>query len=583
MSFRAAIENQERLGAWYRGIYVLSSISDKIKLTISKDDIILWSIHSTDTSLCQLRYEASFFDEFVFEPYDIVFGESGLQIETDLKGHDHKLYSFEIDAKQLTTVSRKPDNDIIRKYSLSINNTTTCSESLINKLLVAIEMESLIMKEYCPQFQPIKYTPIVLDLQYKRKFLDVFGSNSYDKDYTLDPNLIACFIEVSKELSNSLFNKSLMNQNDLRDGDRPLESSDEINYINCNYGLIKNFVDNCQKSIFDDVKLELLERKMAITAFVKGTFKGSEILQNALSMSNTMNTADIGHYCLFDGVEEEHGGRSGQKKSPKTLIFKLRDFKNFIGIGNSWKNIPITLSASRNNDLSIWFCHPGEPILFQMNKGGVRAQLLLVTDSTVGSSTIKSKEPTANNQMSNPSMDTSRAASPLRLNSNTRLQKTETASNLNSRSTSPFKLVNSDIQSIPLRDNRMSPLKDTAIETTTNERLSSAGKVVSARKLFVSDASQESNIDYPNVQNDNTSKAEQDMLAQLQMERSETTIGWGNRSLKEFPTKRPSAETRNPKKQHKMSPGEDADKGAEEQDAAGLGPTQAQNPKGLFD
>ncbi|CAI4038952.1 hypothetical protein SMKI_06G3040 [Saccharomyces mikatae IFO 1815] len=389
MSFKATITDSGKQNIWFRAIYVLSTIQDDIKITVTSNELIAWSMNETDTTLCQIRFEKTFFEEYEFKPHEIVFGDNGVQVIEDAYGNNHKLYSFRTNGRHLTTISRKTDGDGIKSFTIAVNNTSTCPESLANRLIVVIEMDSLIVKEYSPQFQPIKYDPIIINLKYKRRFLDVFGTAASDRNpqEPLDPKLLDVFKNTERELSSALFNEEV--ESDIRKRNQ-LTAADEINYVCCNSTLLKNFLDNCNINVTDEVKLEINVHRLSITAFTKAVYgKNNDLLRNALSMSNTISTLDLEHYCLFTTVEDEKQERQSRckrKEHMKSIIFKLKDFKNFITISPSWKS-----TQGGNDNISLWFCHPGDPILIQMQKPGVKLELVEVTDSNISDNVLGGK------------------------------------------------------------------------------------------------------------------------------------------------------------------------------------------------
>ncbi|CCD25490.1 Ddc1p NDAI_0F01710 [Naumovozyma dairenensis CBS 421] len=371
MSFKAVITNPEKHALWCRILYVLSTIDEVIKITISDKELIAWSINSTDTTLCQIHFSRQFFEEFNFEPNEIVFGVNGLQSKRDVQGTDQKLYSFQINGRHLTTISKKPDNDSIRNFTIVLNNSSSCPETLVDRLLIRMEMESLIVKEYSPQIDPIQFDPIIIDLKYKSRFLDVFGTTAITSNANsqLDPRLLEIFRSIQQELEASLFNGEI--EYGIRQKDQ-LTEADEINYICCDRILLSNILDNATNSI-TELKLEINPNKLNMTGFTKAIYgKDNDLLRNAMSVTNTINTLDLEHSCLFTAVS---GDRKKVQESSKSIIFKLKDFKSFMSISSNSKSLP------NNADiLNLWFCRPGDPVLFEMKKMGVRMELVQTTD-----------------------------------------------------------------------------------------------------------------------------------------------------------------------------------------------------------
>ncbi|CCF60394.1 hypothetical protein KAFR_0K00390 [Kazachstania africana CBS 2517] len=590
MSFRAVISNADKHNVWYRTVYMLSTINENIKMTITSSELIIWAMNSTDTTLSQIRFSKTFFDEYEFRPYEITFGEEGLQVTADLRGNDYKLYSIEIKGKHLTTISRKPDGDTVTKFIISINNGATCSEALINRLLVTVEMESLIKKEYSPQFAPIRYDPIVIDLKYKRKFLDVFGTSAEttNPEEILDPKLIAVFNDLEQELSLALFNDNV--RSELRQHSQ-LSIEDEINYICCNQTLLKNFIENCNPNITETIKLEINTRKMIITAFMKKiNGKDDVILKNALSMSNTISTVDLEHYCIFTVENEAPEGRSGagrSKEGRKYVDFRLRDFRNFMNLLSSWK-----LQGNGGvNNINIWFCHPGDPILIEMSRAGVKMQLVQVTEASMVSSKNSMEGAIKKNTSPNP------------------VRPASGNGNMQATNMSPLKSDMENHQDTRV-NSRISPLKNVAPPIPVL-RSNMPVELPVVRKLFVSENSQEdheaNNVPYtsiagsipsnaheePNDDNQHDAVDEQDFAI---AGRHETTIGWGKRNSSEAfndasdrvsEADRQMVLRREKAKYLRISDSGDGNEGSHDNDgneaAQGLGPTQPFKPKGLFD
>lgn len=376
MSFKATISDPERQQVWSRAVNALSTIYEDIRLTITPTELIVWNINSTDTTLSKVRFSTRFFEEYTFQPREIIFGESGVQVVTDSHGVDHRLYSLQINGKHLSTISKKPDGDTIKNFTIAINNSPTCPDILTNRLLVHVEMESLIRKEYTPQFQPIEYDPIIIDLKYKRNFLNVYGTAgsvpTSDVEQPLDPKLQDIFTDARRELSEALFNDDAKTDSKK---EAKLTVADEINYICCNQAILKNFIDNCNSNITEEFKLDINIHKLVMTAFTKAIYgKNNDILRNTMSLSNTISVADLEHYCLFTALEESEDNVTNGKEQTKSVVFKLRDLKNFLSTGWSWKN-------AQSDNLNIWFCHSGDPILIELKRNDVTLQLVQVTDS----------------------------------------------------------------------------------------------------------------------------------------------------------------------------------------------------------
>lgn len=555
MSFRAVTSDPEKQQLWYRTVNVLSSIYEDVRLTITSTEIIVWNINSTDTTLCKVRFSSEFFDEYIFKPREIILGENGLQTITDSQRRDHRLYSLQINGRSLTTISRKPDGDTIKNFTIAINNTSTCPEALMNRLLVHVEMESLISKEYTPQFQPIKYDPIIIDLKYKKSFIEVYGSagsSSIDNEEQLDPKLVDVFAEAKRELADALFNDEPMKD---WDNENPLTVADEINYICCNQALLKNFIDNCNSNVTEEFKLEINVHKLVLTAFTKAVYgKNNDILRNTMSLSNTISVADLEHYCLFT-TDDINDTATHKKEQTKTIIFKLKDLKSFLSIASTWK-------TAQNENLSVWFCRGGDPILIELKKKDVTLELVQVTDSNgINVSAEDHLERTVIKKAISPKKGTAQAGT-----------ESHGASRI-----SPLRSHRSTVE------NRRSPLKERAGSNPAASR---------PRKLFVTEDSQDG-VSHRRQSSSATEWTGEDLFGQetslpdeepantapVRAERTGTTIEWGKRSLE--PEENASTlDRQSVLKREKLKHFQSLQESEEPQ---GLGPTQVVKPKGLFD
>lgn len=573
MSFTASITNHENQNIWFRTVNVLSSLHEDIKFTITSNELIAWCMNATDTSLCQVRFDRTFFDDYEFKANEIIFGERGLQVVNDIKGDYHRLYSFQTNGRHLSMISKKPDSDVIKKISIKINNTSTCPEALANRLLVFVDMESLITKEYSPQFQPIKYDPIIINLKYKKKFLDVF-STAPTPDEPLDPKLVDVFVNTERQISNALFNLNV--DSGVKDKGK-LTAADEINYLCCHQALLRNFIENCNTNVTEELKLEININRLIITAFTKAIYgKNNDLLRNAISMSNTISTQSLEHYCLFTTYDEEENTSRKRKNSTKCILFKLKDFKNFINITVSAKS-----NTSNNENMNIWFCHPGDPILMELTKPGVKLELVQVTDGNQSMSGKPIEIPVKENM------------SPQKNEINIRK-----GANNNSMSVlSGFSPLKSNSNILGLSMAHPSPQIS---KVSKNPDKSSIMK-----KLFVSEFSQELNdneaiIDNlvsldakPTLDIYNTHDVKNDN--RITAERSTTTIGWGKRHGKtqneeEIVKARLILDSKDLLKNEKLNYftemknlDEDDKESTKSDSEIGLGPTQQTNTKGLFD
>lgn len=424
MSFRATITDPENHNTWFRAVHFLSTINESITFTLTENDITLSALNMASTSLCKVIFTKNFFSTLEFVPIELLYGESGLKIITDSEKKSRHIYCFKTNGRHLTTIFRRPEGgDFIKTLTIGINNGASCPDSLVNRLLVLVEMNSLLTKEYSPQFEPVDFNPIVVDLQYKRRFLDVFGSRAKSPHQEpLSSKLVETFMLIEKELSESMFDIPSYienNEDNTDDMDTILTSDDEINYFCCNQLLLRNFFDNCNSNNTEEVKFEIGPSKFTITAFtnaIRG--KNDDVLKNVFSMSNQFNISSLEYHCLFRLINDDH---TGVDNSNKSITFKLKDFKNFFYVSQSLKQ---SNNESPFGNVNIWFRQHGDPIVVEMRKKTVSIELALVTDSD-GSNVIDTTYKPAQNispikphlAPSNVSLD-SRRTSPLKATDN---------------------------------------------------------------------------------------------------------------------------------------------------------------------
>ncbi|EDO19410.1 hypothetical protein Kpol_1002p57 [Vanderwaltozyma polyspora DSM 70294] len=579
MSFRATVVGTQNQILWFKSLNALYNIREQISFSITSNDVTISAMNDSDTSLCQVTFQKDFFQDFEFKPNEIVFGEEGLQVITDAKGTYHRIYSFNVNGKHLAIISKVSGNDVIKSFTLKINNTSTCPEIFTNRLLVEIEMESAMIKEYTPQISPTKYEPVMINLNYKKKFLDVY-STAPTPERPLDSKLLEVFRNIESQLDRSIFDINLVSG--VNDKNK-LTSDDEINYFCCHQTLFRNFLENCNPAITDNIKLEININRLTITAYSKSIQdQNKDLLKNAISMSNTISTSSLDNYCLFTTINDDIERETMKKHPMKSIIYYLKDFKNFIGITSAPKN-----SISNNDNISVWFCRPGFPILMEMKRPGVTFQLAEVTIST-------------DNKFETP------------------VNSSPTKGKVIKVSVSPEKLDNQGRYG-KLQPNQkpepISPTKELRLKSEgiiTGNRYNSSHKIVprelkkAAQKLFVEDASQDDDfVDVNSHSNDkhNTDQHKEDLDTLNRnnfnidttnnepiAERHGTTIGWGKRTNEmreeqESPTiaktsnqdsamDKENSNTRNETPRLKQ-PKNELD--------LGFGPTQPDTPKGLFD
>lgn len=217
-------------------------------------------------------------------------------------------------------------------------------------------------------------------MKYKQKFLSVYsGSNKeLTQNKNLDPRLMDYFKTVERELKVDMFNKGIADENDQVSTTRSkkkLTIVDEINFLSVDQAIFRNFIDSIMSNVIEEIKLELTMSKLNIIGFTKAVYnlKSQEYLKNAVTVTNSSSSKDLEHYCIFSTERNDEGTASSKKQEvKKSIIFKLRDFKIFLNVLNCWKTSDV---------IRIWFCQPGDPILFEINKDGVILELVQITDS----------------------------------------------------------------------------------------------------------------------------------------------------------------------------------------------------------
>ncbi|CUS23202.1 LAQU0S08e04368g1_1 [Lachancea quebecensis] len=544
MIFKANIIKADNHSVWRRAIQMLSTLHEDIKLTITNNELIVWSMNCADTSMSQIRFKRNFFDEYEFHPENTVFGEDGLQQVEDRALVVHKLYSFKTNGKHLSVLFRKPENDSIKSLGLAIHNGAACPESLANKLQITIHTENLMVKEYVPHIVPIKYDPIVINLRYKKRFLEVYGSSSETQEEQLDPRLLEIFRKFDRELSDSYFNNDIVS-NTKRS--RDLVPEDEINYLCCSIQLLKNFIDSCNTGATEEIKLEVSLTKLCLTAFTRGVYnKNNDILRNAMRASNTVGTSDLEHYCLFTTT-----GDDDQRRPPsKVVSFGMKDFRSFINTVASWKN---------DQEIHMWFCRPGDPVFLELDKGDLCLELVQVTSSN------ENLVPPGNK--------------------------------IKAQANSPLK----DIVSVKLGSPRKSPLKGfTPSKKSASDEATSPLK---PKTLFVKEKSFDADQQRwknpvrgkrPPESQEETPKSLHQVPSEpsFKVQRTQTTIEWGQSAPEPAKNAAASAlDQRDILKQEKRrflenirnEQEKDIEKNEPTQGVDEFGPTQIDKPKGLFD
>ncbi|CCH41961.1 DNA damage checkpoint protein 1 [Wickerhamomyces ciferrii] len=252
----------------------------------------------------EINFQKQFFKSFVFN-------HKGFETsELDHDENDEVIYCFSIRSKILSVLFRKTDDDI-ESYRIAL-------EGQGYKLNVEVRTKSLIRKQYNPYYQMYKYDKLGVAKRYKDLFIK---------------------------------------QNKRLDDDED-DDENEINYLMIDNHILKGFLDNVNSSSTEDFKLEVNEKNFSITAFTKGIYiKEKEILKQPMAINIIFSTEELLDLKLWSSNTQD-----------KQIIYRLKDFKTFLNLGNG------------SDFIEIWFIKPGDPILFEINKNDVTIQFVQVTD-----------------------------------------------------------------------------------------------------------------------------------------------------------------------------------------------------------
>ncbi|CEP62436.1 Ddc1p LALA0_S05e05622g [Lachancea lanzarotensis] len=548
MIFNSCISNAHNHTIWRKVLQNLSTLHEDIKCSITQREFIVSSMNSTDTAMSQARFKRSFFESYDFRPQETVFGEDGLQQVQDQQLEVHQLYSFKINGKVLGVLFRKPENDNIKTLELAIHNGATCPESLANRFQITIHTESLMVKEYVPNIVPIKYDPIVINLRYKWRFLDVYGGSCEDQEEQLDPRLLDMFKVFNRELTESYFNNDILSNTKKSSG--TLTPEDEINYLCCNLQLLKNFIDSCHTSATEEVKVDVSISKLGLTAFTKAIYsKNNDVLRNAIRATNIVSTNDLEHYCLFTTTGDES---SKSRPLAKTISFGMKDFRNFVNMAAFWKG---------NQNVNIWFCRPGDPIFMELVKDDLELDLVQVTES---SDSVPNAGTKVNVTRTSPLRESAvKATSPRK-------------SPLQNKS--PFKFNSTE--------STHSPLKPKSLFTNDDDENQ-------GQRMWNNPIRGKRRLEDDNLEDHSRKQFDQEQNSGTVAHRTRTTIEWGTGDSESAAntTSTPLLDQRDLLKEEKRKflrdlkaqRQKDQRNAQDEAEENQLGPTQIDRPKGLFD
>lgn len=269
--------------------------------------ITLSAINVAHVSHGEITFDAMFFKSFKFNS-DLISDE-GLDQDED----GDVIYSFSVRSKILSILFRKTEDDI-ESYKISFNATERCPVNEKYRIQIEIKTKSMIRKQYSPFYQPSKYERLGVAKKYKEALLDTTNIQGSLK-----------------------------------------EDGDEINYLMINNSILKGFLENVSSQT-EDFKLEVSHKNFSITAFTKGIFvKEKEILKQPMAVNIVFNTDELLDLKLYDSID-------------KKIVYRLKDFKTFLNLGNS------------GNFVEVWFKKPGDPALFELSKNSCTIQFVQVTD-----------------------------------------------------------------------------------------------------------------------------------------------------------------------------------------------------------
>ncbi|KAL6942374.1 hypothetical protein ACO0QE_003549 [Hanseniaspora vineae] len=349
------------------------------------------------TSICKVEFQKSFFQEYEFDLNRMELGTEGIKEQT----YGFKISSLSLLFKNLAFKNTVSTNNTARASSngldfdekgsgassehnskqglndliLTLDNTYDCEDEHVNKLIVIMKTKNNITKEYLPNIIPFPFEYVTLERKYKQEFLKTYGNNE-----NVDTRLKNLFLSIEEN-----FTASDPEFFDLIE-DEYMEQEEQADVLQVNYvkGLLliwKKFMDGLNTSNIEEIKIDIDRSVLKCEAFTKSIVnqKSNEILKNGMFTMTSIQIRDLENTCLYTGKE--------------SVTVRLRDFKMFINLSNSWINSKFGPSLSKNSEdfnddisaesqcLNMWFANNGFPMLLEMHYTDlVKFNLFLVTD-----------------------------------------------------------------------------------------------------------------------------------------------------------------------------------------------------------
>jgi hypothetical protein len=322
MSFTATIDDTDNKLFFCRVIGSLSQFnnSEEIKFTITSKNLKLSVFNKLRTSYDEVIIDKEFFGAFDFQSDG--FDDEGVVVETGDRGDDgdHVVtgvsYSFLVRSRILGMLFKYDSG--IDSYKLSVS----IEEGNENHLKIEIRNKNLIRKEYNPFYVPFKDEKLNISKEYKAALRTL----------------------MQRQYSNDDYGKN---------------ETEEINYLVISNSILKGFLDNVSQNT-EDFKIEVNSKKFSMTGYTKKVNnKEEQFLKQSMAVNISFRTDELIDFKLFNDAADEE----------KKVVFRLKDFKNFLSLGQS------------NQIIEVWFKRAGDPILFEMNRFKSKLQFIQLTDS----------------------------------------------------------------------------------------------------------------------------------------------------------------------------------------------------------
>lgn len=315
-TFLAVIEDPETKLQMCRAIGALATVSDELKFVICSQQVSISAINNAHTSFGEVVFGQDSFRSFRFSPVRAAAGAVGADGAAAGPG---------------SGLGRNAEGAVT--YSFLVRSTQL--STLFRKMEDDVEhiRMSFDATRGCRQQDRFRLLLEVTTKSLIRKqFQPVFVPCANDK------------VGVARSYKELL----------VRVLEERAAPQDEINYLTVSCGLLKSFVDS--SSSVEDFKLEISSSVVSLTCFTTGVFGNErELLKQPMAVNVSFHTDELLNLKLFDA-------------SSKKIVFRLREFRTFLALGAS------------SDYIEVWFRRPGDPVLFELTKGGATVQFVQLTD-----------------------------------------------------------------------------------------------------------------------------------------------------------------------------------------------------------